>query len=220
MIDDGENAAARFRDLIQWLLENSKDAVGFRGSQRRIAEALGCHPSYVSRILSGKMTSIGPDVALRAARNLGLDPTFFDAAAGAKPGRFFEEPLPDAPALVSAKVQSILSTALLHERSAKPAGPPTELRESYRRAEALLDDVPGFLRRSADARADQARELAASILAWRVAREARDLMDQSDDEDAARRGLKLAADLFSDVEVFRMPDEMLDRPDDDPPDDR
>ncbi len=108
MIDDGERAAARMRDLIEWMFESNRDSMGLRGSQRRIADVLGCHPSYISRLRSGECRSIGPDVALRAARRIGMNPAFFDAPDGADPSEFFEGSPPrlqqPAPSVESGKL--------------------------------------------------------------------------------------------------------------------
>lgn len=48
-----------------------------RGWKRRVADLLGVHPSYVSRILSGEKLKIGPEVIDRACERLALDSRFF-----------------------------------------------------------------------------------------------------------------------------------------------
>lgn len=56
-----------------------------RGWKKRVAERLGVHPSYVSRILSGEKLTIGPDVIDRACERLGLGADFFFVEQSAPP---------------------------------------------------------------------------------------------------------------------------------------
>lgn len=72
-MDEG-TAADRYRDLANQLGAEMGRA---RGWKSRVAERLGVHPSYLSRVLSGAKTAISNEVIERACENLGVRRDFF-----------------------------------------------------------------------------------------------------------------------------------------------
>ena len=69
-------AAERYALLVKQLGEEMGHRRGWQG---KVARFLGVHRSYVSRFMSGTLSSVGPEVIRRAVERLSLSPDFFYA---------------------------------------------------------------------------------------------------------------------------------------------
>lgn len=77
MVSKPNLQAQRFVQLVH---ELGDDLGKKRGWKQAVAQKLDIHPSYLSKILRGDFRSISDEATARAARRLGIEPSFFTDA--------------------------------------------------------------------------------------------------------------------------------------------
>lgn len=75
--------AQRYRKLVLQLGDELGNRHGWKSS---VARRLGVHPSYISKMVAGKIGDVGGDVIAKAMEALGVDASFFYEAPQTSPG--------------------------------------------------------------------------------------------------------------------------------------
>lgn len=170
---------AQAADTLRVLLEEARTAFdGQRGWQRTVADALGIHPSYVSRVLNRKIDRLGPDLIERLSERLGID--YADLYGGV-----------DWPRITGGEDL----VAWLVDRAS------SDTARELHGLDDLTEAAQDLLRAALDGRRPDPQacaQLAERILAIPFVRLAREVDAATDDGERVRAGMQLATALVVD----------------------